>query len=360
MTGHLKPIVMVVFCVVNVLVASRAGASGTVVGNGGDPVFEFMEAARTSMIETIKVIVNDPKELNQFCQNTRISAEQIQFCRDFFRVVAIDILRLSQGPNKTLFVLREESLSVVGPDGKPMMVAARTNLGPLGVIELHRDSVKTMLPTQILFLLTHEFQHKANYYGRSISDNESIGPFVTGRDLLDSVSSGVVAMARKKGLVGSQFGIRDIFDCRVFTDTAEFGARLSSSRLFRSEDLMAYETSLGKNPTDGTIFLPETSQSALQFRFVVTEPNNCGDFHPERKSVVQILRSTRLVNGTQEDTVVVSREISENPLCPDNDHRIEISQGKIRFVCHYYGSEGTTSSPWGLRASNARAKTTPP
>ena len=67
----------------------------------------------------------------------------------------------------------------------------------------------------MLFLITHEFQHKANFAGKAVTDNEKIGPFATGRDLLDPVATAVVLVARKKGKVESQFGIRDIFDRRV-------------------------------------------------------------------------------------------------------------------------------------------------
>ncbi len=345
---------VLLICIFTSFFNSRASASGTVVGNGGDPVFEFMEAARTSMIETIKVIINDPNESAHFCESTSLTGDQIKFCRDFLIVIAPEILRLSQGINKTLFVLRDQPLFVEGPDGKPMIVAARTELGSNGPIELHRESVKTLLPTQVLFLITHEFQHKTHFAGKTITDNEKIGPFATGRDLLDSVATAVVLVARKKGKVGSQFGIRDIFDCRVFTNQSQFGARLSSSRLFQSEDLMSYETSIGKNPTDGSIFLPETNESSLLLRFVINEPNNCGDPNPKRKNVIQIIRSVKLVSGLQDEIVVAKQELNENPMCPGSGKQIEISNSNVRFVCSYFGSEGTTSSQFLLKSIKRR------
>lgn len=323
---------------------SQVLAGGTVVGNGGDPVFEFMEAARTSMIETLKVVVNDPSEQATFCNLQSLNAEQVKFCRNFFMTVVSDMLRLSQGLSKTLFVLREEPLLVSGPDGKPMIVAARTNLGPFGPIELNRDAVKTMLPTQVLFLITHEFQHKSNFNGSNINDNDTIGPFATGRDLIDSVAKAVVTVARKKGKVGSQFGIRDIFDCAADTGVSQFGARISSSRLFQTEDLMTYETSFGKNPTDGSIYLPETSNTALVLRFDITEPNNCGDPNLLRKTSVQIVRRTKLADGSTQDTVVSEIKSTLNPMCSANDPKFEIAWNQVKFSCQYYGSEGTTSS----------------
>lgn len=326
----------------------KALAGGTVVGNGGDPVFEFMEAARTSMIETLKVLANDSNEQALFCKQLPLSTDQIQFCHDYFLTVLPDMLRLSQGLNKTLFVLRDEPLLVNGPDGKPMIVAARTELGPLGPIELNRDAVKTMLPTQVLFLITHEFQHKSNFKGAFVNDNDPIGPFANGRDLIDYAAKYVVSVARRKGKVGSQFGIRDIFDCVAMTGTSQFGARLSSSRLFQAEDLMSYETSFGKNPTDGSIYLPETSSSSLVLKFDINEPNNCGDPNQSRKTSVQIVRRSKLSDGSSQDNVVSDLELPSNPMCPNGDPKIEIAWQQIKFSCQYFGSEGTTSSAFSV------------
>ncbi len=176
-------------------------AGGTVVGNGGDPVFEFLETARFSMIESIKYLISKAEEQTQFCEKKSLNTDQIEFCRKYFVTLAPEILRLSQGKDKTFFVLREDHLKVIGPDGKPMIVAARTNLGPLGPIEFHRDSVKTLLPTQVLFLMIHEFQHKSNFDGIAITDNDPIGPFTHGRDLIDAASESLVALARRNGKV---------------------------------------------------------------------------------------------------------------------------------------------------------------
>lgn len=259
------------------------------------------------------------------------------------------MLRLSQGTNKTLFVLREEPLFVQGPDGQPMVVAARTELGPSGPIELNRDAVKTMLPAQVLFLLTHEFQHKASFQGAFVNDNGPIGPFDNGRDLIDYAAKSTVSIARRRGKIGSQFGIRDIFDCVVLAGASKFGARLSSSRLFHSGDLFSYETSVGHNMTDDSIFLPETIDAALVFKFRITEPNNCGDLHPSRKTSVQIVRRSKLSDRSIQETVVSEVESQQNPMCPQGDPKIEIAWQQTTFSCQYFGSQGTSSSIFANR-----------
>ena len=319
-------------------------AGGTVVGNGGDPVFEFLEATRFSMTESLKFLANNPDQQTNFCEKASLSKDQIAFCKNYFLKVVPILLKLNQGPSKTLFVLREEPLKVIGPDGLPMIVAARTGLGPEGVIEFHRDSIKTLQPTQILFLMTHEFMHKASTDSSNLTDNDPIGPFSTGREMIDSASESLVNLARRNALIGTQFGLRDIFDCTAETGTSVMGARISSSRLFKAIDLMSYHTSFSKNPTDGSIFIPETGDSVLLLRFDITEPNNCGDDDIQRSTRVQIVRSARATDGAVSENIISERLLNSNPMCPQTHVKIEIESGPVRFSCSYFGSQGTTSS----------------
>lgn len=331
------------------LTALQSFGSGSVIGNGGDPIFEFLEAARFSTVETIKYINNDSAELAKFCKSPRITEDQSQFCRNFFKAIHLQIIELNRGPHKVKFVLREEPLLVTGPDGQPQPVAARTRLDKSSPIEFHRDSVKTMTPVQVLFLIAHEFQHKVIFQGEFISDNEPIGPFENGRELLDALARSLAEIARQQGKIGTQFGIRDILDCRVQTSGTNFGARVSSSRLFTAESLMSYKVSFGKNPTDGAIYIPETPSSELRLKIAIEEPNNCGDLTPARRTQIQIVRSTREIDGTHKEELLQDHTENRNPFCPKEDPELKISHGDLTFTCNYYGSEGTTSSPYSVR-----------
>ncbi|WP_413585528.1 hypothetical protein [Bdellovibrio sp. HCB274] len=322
----------------------QAQASGTVVGNGGDPVFEFLRATRESMNATIKYVLNQPEEKEKFCKSDRLSEEQSQFCRDFFFKIGQQILILSSGQKPTEFVLREKPLYVQGPDGKPMSVAARTSLGPEGTIEFHRDSLRTMAPVQVLFLITHEFEHKTVIEGKSISDNERIGPFHSGRELLDAIATSIVSVAKRKGKIGSQFGIRDLFSCEASNGSGNFGAQIVGSRLFQDGNLMTYETSVGSNPMEGSIYFQEDYETILRLKFVITEPNNCGEDSNGRNTVVEIIRS-KTMSGGRDETVVSTIVFPDNPIC-NNKKRLVVSYGQIRFACQYFASEGTTSSPF--------------
>ena len=340
--------------ILSILIGVKAFSGGTVVGNGGDPLFEFLEATRASMIETLKVIDNDPAEKSNFCHLASLSDQQVVFCHDYFLKVVPAMLLLSQGKSQTLFVLRDQPLYVEGPDGQPMVVAARTQLGPAGPIEISRESIKLMPPTQLLFLISHEFQHKSNYTGFYVDDNSQIGPFATGRDLIDSVATSIVAVARRKGKIGSQFGIRDLFDCRVSANGSQFGARIASPRVFTNEALTSYETTFGRSSTDGTVYLPEDLSTSIKLRIEISEPNNCEVESYGRKTLATIVRSTTLSDGSFDETVLAQLASTTNPMCPQSKTSIEIGWQEINFDCIYFGSSGTTSSQAPLSGKNQK------
>ncbi|MGE0632003.1 MAG: hypothetical protein AB7O96_06320 [Pseudobdellovibrionaceae bacterium] len=335
-----KYLISITLCIFSV----QTFGSGTGVGNGGDPIFDFLEAARVSMVETLKIAAKDPEEKNKLCNSEKLEPEQIQFCREVLNSVSVEVLKLNQIKNRTPFVLRNDPLFVEGPDGKPMMVAARTVLGPFGTIEFHRDSVKTLTPVQVLFLISHEFLHKVPYQDHYISDLEDIGPFANGRHLLDSISSAIVTLAKKKKQVGTQFGIRDIFHCSSYVNDAHTGlSAFSLARMFASEDLFSYETSSGKNPNDGFISIPQDLSTLLRFKFVITEPNNCGPESPERKNMLQIVQMKRGPDNNYDETIIEELLLFENPMCPQATKSFGIRHQQFRFECTYYGSDGTTS-----------------
>lgn len=321
-------------------------ATGTVIRNGGDPIFEFLMATRSSFVESLRHYLLNPEDRKNFCGANALTEPQQVFCRKFMESVAEQVLLMNQDTSKkTPFVLRKEFLEVVGPDGKNMIVAARTEVGPSGAIEFHRDSVKSMTPVQLLFLLMHEFGHKVSFEGRYVTDDAPLGPFMTGRELLDSVASALTQLARRYGKIGTQFGIRDIFECQAFVGSASFLARVSSSRLFLSEDLRSYEISLGKNPLDQTVSVIESLDSALVLRLQVREPNNCESAHSGRSTKLEILRRSKTPNGEQQ-SILVEKNYDLSPTCPHSDVPLIVETAQVRFECRYWGAEGTTASAY--------------
>lgn len=328
----------------------KSHGSGSVIGNGGDPIFYFLEATRNSFVSTVKNVVLLQKEKDLFCKNNELTNNQIEFCRDLFFGVANQLLSLNQGLNKTQFVLREEPLLVSGPDGKPMPVAARTTLGAEGVIEFHRESIKLMSPAQILFLIAHEFVHKVKFRNSYITDNEVIPPFSSGRELIDLFASSIVDSAKRNGKIGRQYSLRDSFECKVTVGSTYFGVRTSTPRFFLTENLMSYETSLSRNPTDSALYIPESPSSNLVFRVQITEPANCSDearYSSDRKTELEIIR----ISESRRNHKIFNEEIIEskimpafNPICDKNFSEFSLTHADKTFSCRHYGTEGSTTS----------------
>jgi hypothetical protein len=331
------------------LLPSFVFASGTVVRDGGDPILYFLEATRYSLVETIKLIQNDKMEADQFCKSANLNPSQVEFCREFFKQIANQVLSLNQGAQKTLFVLRSSPLEVEGPDGKMMPVAARTARDSKGEVEFHRDSIKLMAPARTLHLMAHEFQHKSKYQGRYTGDNEVVGPFRNGRELIDTVANAIAEVAKRRGKVGTQYLLRDSFECISSVGEAKLGMRASSPRFFLDQDLTKYETSLSRNPSDALIYVPESLDSDLVFRVVIAEPANCSPLAEHaslRKTQLQVVRVYKRNGKSQRPEEILSESIMTgyNPMCIEGGGSASLSYQNVRFDCRHYGTEGLASS----------------
>lgn len=316
-------------------------ASGTVVGNGGDPILHFLEASRFALVETLKDIHNDSLQGQSFCsEENALTTSQQQFCRDYIFEIIDQMIALNTQPKIVPFVLREEPLYVTGPDGKPMPVAARTELGESGPIEFNLDSIKLMAPKLMLHLVSHEFQHKSLYRGANLTDNDPIGPFQYGRLLIDSVASAIVKVALKNGRIGNDFILRDSFDCQIKSGASQFGLRTSTQRWFFDSSLTNYRFSLSQQPNDPLIYVTETVNSKIVYQLEVSDKNNCTDMINTslRKSRITLWR---VFDNPNTPAVLLTEEniAGLNPLCENTPTTFIAQYESFRFECTYYGTE---------------------
>lgn len=317
-----------------------SNASGTVIRNGGEPVLHFLEATRFSLVETLKDIHLDSKIKASFCrEESQLTSAQQEFCREYLFSLLDQIIALNTEPNKVAFVLREDPLLVTGPDGKPMPVSARTELGANGPIEFHLDSIKLMAPKVLFHLLNHEFQHKTVFRGKNPTDNEEIGPFQFGRLLIDSVASAITKVAIKKGRIGTTFVLRDSFDCTIQAGGTPVNILTSTPRWFFDESLVNYRFSLSEQPGDPIISTSDTLNSKVVFQLEVTDTNHCE--HLDDKSLRQSrIALWRTFNDQKTPAVLISEENlpGVNPLCEKESKVFKADYQTIHFECRYYGS----------------------
>lgn len=314
--------------------------AGTVVGNGGDPLLHFLEATRVAMVETLKDIHLDPTINRSFCsEEAYLSLSQQQFCREYLLEILDQIISLNIKPKTVPFVLRLDPLLVVGPDGQPMPVAARTELGEAHPIEFHLDSIKMMPPKTLLQLVAHEFQHKTTYKGKSPADNDPIGPFQFGRLLIDSAALAIVKVAIKKGRIGTEFSLRDSFECVIRAGSSQFGMRASTQRWFFDPSLVNYKMSLSTEPSDPIIYVSETLTSKIVFQLSVSDRNHCADF--ANTSLRQTRVSLwRVFDDPQTPSVLLLEQKTDglNPLCEKSPPSFVAAYDVFRFECRYYGT----------------------
>lgn len=319
-----------------------AHGSGTSVGDGGDPVFYFLESTRSSLKRTLAQMETLAERRSRPCETLdRLTVPQKEICREFTLEILPQILKLNGPMDPTPFVLRSSPLYVDGPDGQPMPVAARTIVGPGGPIEFHRSSIEFSSPTQLLFLMAHEFGHKAAYKGGWLRDNEMVEGFGSGRALLDAFAESLVEYAKEEGLIGTLFGLRDVFECRISTAGGSFNLRVSTPRRFVGKRHDLYRVSLGVLPTDPQIEVPEADGNHLQLRLQIEEDGGCNTSGARHTS----LQIQRVFPATETETtppqILTERSIANfNPVCVRNSSWMTISFNQTDFACRYVSTEG--------------------
>lgn len=314
--------------------------SGTVVRNGGDPVHIYISDIRNVLNQTLHSIVAHPENVI-FCGYLE---SEMKGCREFLFEAAPQIIKLTEGGSATPLVLRKDPF-MVDSHGYDEYVSARTQLGPKGPIEIHRDSVKNMKPETILELLAHEFLHKATFRGKYLSDNgQALKEFDNNRFFIDTVAAAIQRHAIRLGLRYKTIDIWDRFDCTVVAKGLEFGASLKSQRRAKFDGWKEYKTGIGINPLDVGLFYKESANTSLRFRFEISSGGDCPSHSRlyETDSIsMDILKTTTDAQGAVNEEVLAHGTSIENPLCANvKEKSFRLSHGGVQFTCTYGGSEG--------------------
>jgi hypothetical protein len=342
--------ILILFCL-----HQHVWAGGSVIGNGGDPLFSFLETTRFAYVETLKL--RETRNEKDYCFNLKeLSSDQKDFCLQVFTESFTQFLMLNLDTSKIKFILKEEQLLVYGPDGKPMPVAARTIMDKKSPIEFHRNSINYYSPYQTFLLMAHEFGHKIIFKGKFIDDDTAIGPFASGRELLDAMAKSLALIAKKNGKIGSNFGLRDFFNCTTkFDNGYQTKTTTSSARMFFSDDFKKYQSGLGRNGSDSNISVIESNESQLIFKFLIEENNNCAVSLAHSKTTVEIIRIYEK-HGNQTprpDEQVELLELSQNPICEKEPSPLLLSTRGVTFSCLYIGSQGSNQENNFHRVNNS-------
>jgi hypothetical protein len=342
---------LAVFLTVSVTTSALAG---TGIGNGGDIFSHYVESSRFALKESIRRLMANPHDSTELCESeTELDGQQRTDCRFFILQTMRQMIEMNLNQPMPAFLLRDEPLLVEGADGRMREVDARTQLGPLGDIELNYLRVKFYSPFQMLTLVTHEFGHKVLFEGRSVEDNQPTLSFATGRMLLDSVGRAMATYAQQRGVIGSYFKLLDHFSCQVRASAGStpMGSSGFTGRNFANlQDFGRYETGIGIFPGNLDVFLIEPGFSEIHFKATIHEENSCSTTEASsrwtRLSLVRTYPS-QMGRPTPPDEVLAEQTIDQwNPLCGDISVRkpMQLGYGGYLFECVYNGSTGSSSA----------------
>jgi hypothetical protein len=279
-----------------------------------------------------------------------LSPSEAGACRDFILATHEQMLRLNHPLKPTPFAISSEPL-YVKEGGKPRPVAAM--IGEKGEIIFHYGKVSELFPSELLFLMGHEFGHKVEWPGpgSSVTDVDAYPPFETGRRFLDTVGAALAVFAARHGKIGKYFGLDDRFSCAIrdLDSGRVFSSNGSTARLFQS-GFDAYETGVGTLPRDFRCTMAGIKAGTSVWLSVkIHEQDGCRPTSVDRRwTRLEIIRryDDILKPGVPDETLESRLLPGVNPLCegklPSAPLGLEFPSEHLGFQVRYEGSVGKT------------------
>lgn len=203
---------------------------------GGDPLLGVLHDSQTQIGKSARLILSGvdtaalcsarqcqfPNENSQCFLLDGLSSDQRSYCAAVIQASAEHLQSFSTRSLADSFSLTDEAISVADAQGGSVAVTAKTMLGSPSPIVLHRARLNLLSGNQIIALLAHEVGHQYLYLGNIVSDNNPVGPFASGRQLLDVVGAALAIyhndhVQRPGGLDFSYFNGRRTFPLGEFS-----------------------------------------------------------------------------------------------------------------------------------------------
>lgn len=192
-------------------VGTFAGHAGT--GDafmGGDPRLELALATALRIDEALAAVRRVPTEkASSLCAPVRcdvgmetahcarlggLTDAQAAFCATFLREHAE---ALQTGARKIRGTLRLSELPLFAADGAGgrLSVAAMTTPDEGAPLVVHSPTFQALSPSARVALMAHELGHHLREGGKIIDDTSPVGPFASGRELLDTIGASLATLA---------------------------------------------------------------------------------------------------------------------------------------------------------------------
>jgi hypothetical protein len=208
---------------ISLMIAESAVSAHTGIGSGGDVVAAYLEETRARFVEALqKFQTEDTRVQEAVCKGQGLTPQMERDCAIFLRTVTDAMVRFHSGPRHLPFELSKDPVTVIGPDGSSLRVAAKTLTGPEGSVTFDYGLILRRSPKLLMALVAHETGHKVEFrHGIRqnprlyIEDDAPVLAFATGRALLDAAGLAIANFAEHIGIIGQQFSVRDKFYCEI-------------------------------------------------------------------------------------------------------------------------------------------------
>lgn len=204
-----------------IVTLSSLSQASTFVGNGGNAGDLELQVSVNQMKETFKQI--EKQKLNPefrlctcpedydgvpLCETVKdLSSEQVQFCSDFLKDRAGNLLQMLS-ENKVKFTWTHEKIDV-SEDHGPRASDAVASSVESSTITINQERFLSLKASQRLFLLSHEMMHLTEFQGHRLVDQQKIGPFQStdgGRKLLNSAGASTAVQSMQNGSMQKYLG----------------------------------------------------------------------------------------------------------------------------------------------------------
>jgi hypothetical protein len=302
--------------------------ASTKVGNGGDVIDRYLANTRNTLGMVLTDSISNSKTKKLCAQIERLTDEEKEFCSEKLSEVFIDLRNTVMRVPPTPLRLSPKRLTVLTSGGIERPVLALTECGTGGDITFDYFAIKDMAPSQMFFLMAHEFLHKVPFEGQPcLQDSDTPGPFKEvegGRRLIDAMAESLMRSGIDSGRIGKNFRIVDTFFCDISESKSgmKFPSHASANRIFLTGgDLGTYVAGVGIVPGNSECSLIENfGRSKVTFRFRVNESNNCADptASDKRNTEWELVREfVRNETGQPSEPEILARASfpGVNPLC---------------------------------------------
>lgn len=337
---------------------SLVGFASSAVYNGGDTVDAFLEATRASpLLNSLgdiraELAQSKLKPLCHIAPLDYLSDTEKDFCHSFILAALEPMRKMNLGASPVVLKTQTAPLMVPGEDGVLRPVKAVTKLDSTSPVIFHYDSIKNMVPKDLLMLMVHEFGHKVPVLdGTFVTDNAPAGPFARGRRLLDSIGTAIAAYAVQKGRVGEVYGLADYFNCKVFLGDIKVPSTPVTLRYFPIKgNYDSFESGIGIFPNDvSQCYLLTENDEKIAVNLRIHEELGCaaGANANQRYTYMELNWIPR--QGSTEPPRRLNSQLYPlwNPLCAEKpsdapvELRYELNGKLLRFQVSYERSLGT-------------------